>query len=32
MTAAVDAASISLEVRELQKATAVLICIQCAAE
>ncbi len=32
MTAAVDAASISAEVGELPKATAVLACIQCAAE
>lgn len=32
MTAAVDAARIRAEVRELQKASAVLACIQCAAE
>lgn len=32
MTAAVDAARIRAEVRELQKTTAVLTCIQCAAE
>jgi hypothetical protein len=32
MTAAVDTARIRAEVRELQKTTAMLTCIQCAAE
>ncbi len=32
MTATVDDARIRVEVRELQKATAVLVCIQCTAE